>query len=205
MDVIRAILSWGRERRLLATILALPWILSPLLSAPAAAEAVELASAEEVELLLEEMGVAAEAGYNPPLTIPHAQFFPPRTDQNLQLVPQSEYVWCNSGTCCAGAAVYLPDGVTVTGMVSWLYDNDPTKDFSLSLRRKRNGNLTVAGNMATTPISGDQNSVRPILTFSIANPVIDNGSYFYFLATDPCLQSTQHAIFQVLIYYSYAE
>lgn len=84
---------------------------------------------------------------------------------------------------CMVAPVQLPDGSTVDNLFGYLYDNSGTFNFSLDLRRRRNDLTSGGQTMASVATSGSSASVAIVGDTSVANAVIDNDLYSYYLTT----------------------
>ena len=81
---------------------------------------------------------------------------------------------------CMVAPVHLPHGASVTDLFGHIYDNDATRNASLSLRR-----VAVDGSsattMATVPTAGNSTSVQIVGDASIDNDVVDNLAFSYYV------------------------
>ena len=88
--------------------------------------------------------------------------------------------------CCLVAGVRLPDGATVSSVFFYLRDSSPG-DVTISLRRKRIDDETVSTAMGTVATSGSDVGVRIFSDVSIAQGLVDNRHYTYYVSTDTCL------------------
>ena len=88
------------------------------------------------------------------------------------------------------APISLPQGATVTAFVYTFRDNDTDVDTFAYLVRKKLGKYPVELNgyaqMAVANSSSANDRVRQDSTTSIANPLVDNTQFAYFLETVTC-------------------
>ncbi len=85
---------------------------------------------------------------------------------------------------CLLAPVELPQGVSVFGLQSSLYDDRDDRALVVSLKRKRMSTGAAATTIAGITTSGASGWQTPS-TFSITDPTVDNGLYWYYL--DACI------------------
>ncbi len=165
-----------------------------LLVVPAAADEGDtgspMAGLDEVQ---GELRAAPEGGFVSPWNLGYADFVPQSqgSDDCLYDVPSEGnggFVAADSpgGVCCLVAGVRLPDGATVSSIFFYLRDAS-TDDVTLSLRRKRIDDESTSTAMGSTTTSGTGAGVRLFSDVSIAQGLIDNRNYSYFVSTDTCL------------------
>jgi hypothetical protein len=175
--------------------------------------AVSAASDEGTETALRsgetEIEASPEAAFSSPWNLGYADFLPHSagSDDCLYDVPSEGnggFLSANGPgvVCCAVAGVHLPDGATVTSAFFYLRDSS-ADDITLSLRRKRIDDETSSTVMGTITTSGTDTSVRLFGDVSIANGVVDNRNYTYFVSTDTCLdQDLNLRLFSGLLFFS---
>jgi len=88
--------------------------------------------------------------------------------------------------CCLVAGVDLPDGATVSSVFFYLRDAS-ADDVTLSLRRKRIDDESTSTVMGSATTSGTGSGVRIFSDVSIAQGLVDNRNFTYFVSTDTCL------------------
>lgn len=104
------------------------------------------------------------------------------------------------GTCLM-APVYLPDGVTITGLYATVVDNDPSVQIWLRLYRLDNysgGVVQVAS--AETPVEFASSSMVYIFDDTISNPDVTYPTYSYYVGT--CINDSDIHLYSVRIYYN---
>ncbi|MCH8836764.1 MAG: ThiF family adenylyltransferase [Candidatus Marinimicrobia bacterium] len=93
------------------------------------------------------------------------------------------YIYLSSGQSMY-ANVDLPDGVTVTGLTAWLYDNHASAYVAVYLRREPlsslGGSQQTLAQVATTA-AGASATLYELTDVSISTAVIDNSTYKYSL------------------------
>ena len=105
------------------------------------------------------------------------------------------------GDGCMVAPVYLPDGVTVTGVLVTFIDNDVGNHINFDLFRT-NLSTSVVENLAylnTTSFSESPNPQQHSTTF-ITYGTIDHSNYTYFLTT--CLPTENTKLVGLQVYYT---
>lgn len=88
---------------------------------------------------------------------------------------------------CAYAPVHLPQGSTVVAFLMWVRDNNPADDSTATLRRFRIDGATGVQELAAVTSSGSGAGSRIFSDFTIANGVVDNATFWYFVYV--CLPS----------------
>jgi hypothetical protein len=100
------------------------------------------------------------------------------------------------------AGVYLPDGATVTSIFFHLLD-DSAGDVTLSLRRKRIDDESTSAALGTVTTPGTGAGVRLFSDVSIADGLVDNTNYSYYVSTDTCLdEALDLRLFSGLVFFS---
>ena len=148
----------------------------------------------------------AQSAPTSPHTVPFTHYRPQlytEDDCVLALETASLRGWEDSEKCCAWAPVDLPDGVTVTAMVGHLLKEVSGDDFSMQLKRKDLGNTVPAEVMAEVSSTGlpISSQVRIVLDGSVADPVIDNSAYSYFVATGECIAEVEHGVYSLWLFF----
>lgn len=111
----------------------------------------------------------------------------------------------NSPAPCALARLELPHGATVGGILANLWDVRSDRNLTLSLRRSTMASAVVPAVLTSVSTSG-QNGWQLQLSFTVANAVIDNDTYWYWL--DACItggnqvESAQLGVQAVQVFYS---
>lgn len=102
---------------------------------------------------------------------------------------------------CLSAPAYLPDGVSISEMSAYVYDNDNTRSVDIVLRRV---NLTtgLVEDIAAlnTSQAGASGSIQNISTTNINHADISSSQYGYYVAS--CLPSTNTMLFAVDLTYN---
>jgi hypothetical protein len=150
------------------------------------------------------MGSVAKAGYTSPYQVTFADFVRQSAASSGCVYDgfDGAYVAGMDGTCCIVAPVHLPDGATVAWVAFWLFDNAES-DFTMSLRRKQIGNRVASTVMATATTAVESSSVRVFVDGSVADAVVDNSAYIYFITSDTCLVSHfGHRLYSATVAYS---
>jgi hypothetical protein len=123
------------------------------------------------------------------LAIPAAAFVPDGSGRQWGFGFNNAYLYpAGAGSYCGIAPVYLPNGATVTGVISYVYDYFGDDDVYTYLFARPIGSTTLATTMAIIATSGQSTSIQSLITFSITQPVINNSSYTYHLGV--CLWGT---------------
>lgn len=106
---------------------------------------------------------------------------------NVWMVTYDEGGYIDSGsflTVRLFAPVHLPEGATVTALYVYMYDNNASQDVSVSVDLlRRTYGLASSSLMANVSVTtaGQNTAILAQETYSIANPMIANGSYQYFV------------------------
>lgn len=137
-----------------------------------------------------------------PLVIPAAAFVP----DGMNFNPGSYLFTFSGGWVQGGAERYgcllasasLPDGVTLSELHATLYDNDPTTDVTVTLRRVDNFSGTATA-MASVGTTGDFSGIQVPSTSAITEPVVVYPDYSYYVTT--CLYSAAIRLYSVRLYY----
>ena len=148
-------------------------------------------------------------GFASPATLGYADFAPQSagSDDCHYDVPSEDnggFVSADSpgGVCCLVAGVHLPEGATVTSVFFYLRDAS-AGDVTLSLRRKRIDDESTSTAMGTASTSGTGSGVRIFSDVSIAQGLVDNRHYTYFVSTDTCLdQDLDLRLLSALVFFS---
>lgn len=120
--------------------------------------------------------------------IPAAAFVPDGSGRQWGFGFNNAYLYpAGAGSYCGIAPVYLPDGATVTGVISYVYDNN-ADDVTTYLYAKPIGSTTLATTMAFIATSGQSTNIQGLGDTTITQPVINNSSYTYHLGV--CLWGT---------------
>lgn len=110
----------------------------------------------------------------------------------------------NSGSLCAMAPVYLPDGVTVTAVSGYVYDNDVNANISLTLYAETYTSTGGDPTMASVSSPANNTSLQVITDTTISNAVVDLGTYAYYAAT--CLgygaSGSNNRLYAVQVFYT---
>jgi hypothetical protein len=152
--------------------------------------------------------LARTAGYGNPLTIAPAEFT--CNGMNCDGYFNSSSGGAISGNCNASAPgdmcevvtpVYLPDNATISSVYAIIRDNESSSASpDIYFWMKRVNRLDGTNDtMSYLVSSGASTNVRVIYDTDVQYPVIDYPDYSYYVAMR--LQSTQHQIYGVLIYY----
>jgi hypothetical protein len=112
-------------------------------------------------------------------------------------------------SCSAIAHINLPNGATVIDMVCRLYSNDTgTDDLFPFVRLDRyalhNGERSAMAALEVSHVDAD--TIRTLYTNSIANPLVDNGSYSYsisFFARHTNTVGTKNRFYSCAIGYTF--
>jgi len=89
-----------------------------------------------------------------------------------------------------GTGVHLPNGAVVTELRAWVYDNDPSGDVIVTLKRCSNGG--GADTIASVASSSESSSVQTLTASSINYATVDNYSYHYFIVVQLEPSSNTH-------------
>jgi len=98
------------------------------------------------------------------------------------------------------APLQLPHGSTITYIEWYYYDLDPGQDVWLDLYRVDGSSIV---NLMATGSSSGSPGYGSVSTTSISSPTVDNTQYSYALRGETL--STDHALCQISIHYTYSE
>jgi len=139
--------------------------------------------------------------YSSPLVIPAAAFSSDGNDPGSMFFTFSGgYLTGNTATDgCVKAAVYVPNGATMTSFYATVYDNDATYPVWVDLWRV-NRLTGVTDWIATVETSSESTNVRNLGTADIEYPLVDYPDYAYYVTS--CLLSSSVRLYAVRIYFS---
>jgi hypothetical protein len=163
------------------------------------AEGTLVLSADEAAVV--EAEIAATGAYKSPLVISAADFGADGANPDTQFFPFSGgYFQGNpSNYGCMVAPAYLPSGATVTDMFASCYDDDPTYNLHVDLRRVDNFSGDVV-TMASVNTTGEYAGLQVPSNATIVEPLVIYPDYAYYVTT--CVQSPDIRIYSVRLYYS---
>lgn len=139
---------------------------------------------------------------NDVLVVPAADFRLDRGSGNEPLFLFHGGFWGGSttGSTCFMAPVYVPHGSEIYQVFATVYNNHPTSNLTISLRRLDNYSV-VHTNLADMSSTNPSASIHGIHNVNVTNGEVSYPQYSYYLTT--CLSSNLHRLYNVRVWYRY--